>query len=333
MGRWATGYAPYGYKINPQLKKLEVDEENAKLFRELIVNKYLEGHSSEQIADILNERGIPSVRGNKWSARVVLYALKNKTYLGHIYHNRRYTDKDQKGEMKPESQWSVVENTHSPLITEDEYERITKEISSRSGSGEKGVNALGSMIKCFNCGKAMKIKVRKDVKSVGKCIGCNNNRGGDIRIVEDAIYDSVRAQQEALENIPMQYSFNKEKEIVEADIERIEQSIIKTKSAIEKIDEAFETGMYSSEKAISRTTQRRQEMDGLNTLLRNQKRKLNELEDVSIEDKLNHINLFLQNIKKTDDNRKLKLLYKSIIEDVIWERSEWDEIHVTVNFR
>src|SRR5690606_39270494 len=101
MGRWSTGYAPFGYKINPKLKKLDVDEEQAKIFRDLMVDPYLKGYSSVEISDELNKRGILTNRKKQWTPRVVLYALKNKVYLGHIYYNRRYRDKKKEGEFKP----------------------------------------------------------------------------------------------------------------------------------------------------------------------------------------------------------------------------------------
>lgn len=333
MGRWSTGYAPYGYSINSKLKKLNINEEQAKIFRSLIVDPYLNGYSSVEISDELNKRGITTNKGNKWTPRVVLYALKNKAYLGHIYYNRRYRDKKRVGEFKPEEEWSVTENVHPPLITEEEHKQILAIVNTKAGSGEKGVNPLGSMIKCFNCGKAMTIKTSNGEKAVRSCSGCTENRGGHISLVENVIKKTVLLYKEKLESGDHEDDNERSLTAAKEDVARIESEIIKKEKAIEQIQVAFEEGMYTVDKAKERINKRQMELLALNKTLKEKKRALKNLAGFDSQSRIKRLNYFLSELNNAKDTRQLKMMYKELFDEIIWQRNKWDEIKITINFK
>ena len=84
-GQKASGNCPFGYKYkyNEQGKNpvVVIDEEKAKIVKE-IFSDYLKGLSLKQIADKLNDKGITTQRGNKWSKQAVQTILKNDFYTG-----------------------------------------------------------------------------------------------------------------------------------------------------------------------------------------------------------------------------------------------------------
>lgn len=334
MGRWSTGYAPFGYQIHPQLKKLVIDEENSKIFRDLMVEPYLSGYSSVDISNELNKRNILTTRKSKWTPRMVLYALQNKTYLGNIYYNRRYTDRLRKGQEKPESEWSVSENTHPPLMTEDEYNQIISMIKSKKSSGEKGGNALSTMIKCYNCGASLRIKKEEGKRMAIKgCINCNQNRGGSMDLINDAIKDALSLLREKL--IHGENGFDNEAELqaAEQDVKRIEREISKINTAIEKVEEAFEMGMYSADKAKERINKRQKELLVLNKTLKEANKKYRSIKKTDNKSMVSKIDEFFEEIEKTADGKKLRVVYRKVIDSIIWERNQWDEVKVTVNYK
>lgn len=88
------GFTPYGYEYLPKtatsLATLEINEEQARVVRD-IYRWLIEEHlSSRAIAKRLTESGIPSPKGNKlWHPSVVNYLVRQEAYCGVMYFNRR----------------------------------------------------------------------------------------------------------------------------------------------------------------------------------------------------------------------------------------------------
>lgn len=333
MGKWTTGKAPYGYDIHPQFKKLVINEEQAKIFRNHIIEPYLRGYSSVEIAEELNNRGILTAKGQKWTARMILYAIKNKAYLGNVYYNRRYRDKKRLGIEKPEEEWAVAESAHPPLMTEEEYNQIISLVSTKAGSGEKGVNPLGSMIKCFNCGASMTIKTANGEKAIRACAKCDQNRGGYVSLVEDAIKDTIMVYKERLESGEHDDENEKILQAAKDDISRIEEEIKKREKAIEQIEIGFEEGIYTIDKAKERINKRQMELLLLNKTLKEQKKSLKSLNNVDSNSRIKRLQYFLSEFENVKNPKDLKTMYKELFDDIIWQRNKWDEIKITINFK
>lgn len=96
----ASGNCPIGYKYqyNEQGKNpvVVIDEEKAKIVKE-IYRLYLRGNSLQKIADSLNDKGLETGRGNKWTKQSVHKILTNDFYTGVV----RFNDIVEKGNHKP----------------------------------------------------------------------------------------------------------------------------------------------------------------------------------------------------------------------------------------
>lgn len=76
------GRAPYGFKEGPG--ELQPDTDKLQIVASMF-NLRDNGARLQQIADNLNERGIPSARGGKWYPAAVKYVLDNReVYLPHL---------------------------------------------------------------------------------------------------------------------------------------------------------------------------------------------------------------------------------------------------------
>lgn len=329
LGHWASGYAPFGYEINKELKKLVVNQEQKQVIRELILEPYLNGKSSLAIAEELNRRNIRTNRGYLWTPKAVFYTLTNKTYLGHNYYNRR----DKKGNMKPEGEWSVTLNTHEAIITEEEMEQVLAIKEKRAITGKKTVNALGSLIRCYNCGNTMRIRKDSGVKVVYKCTNCNENKGGLLSLVEDTIRFSLLGIKSRLESGNIAFTKPSREESISNEIARIETEIKKVERAILKIQEAYEADMYTVEVAMERTRLRQNELTEWQKLLKKEKKKLDEIDSPNETITLSNIDQIIHAVENQEDDSELKKIYENIFEAVIWERNKWDEISVGLKFK
>jgi len=102
-GHWqGARYAPYGYRYNKEIKKLEVYPEEAKIVKD-IFDQYLNGKGTAQIAGHYYHLGVAARQGGKFYGKFISDILHSKVYLGTIVWNRRHYDtktKTKNGEGK-----------------------------------------------------------------------------------------------------------------------------------------------------------------------------------------------------------------------------------------
>jgi DNA invertase Pin-like site-specific DNA recombinase len=102
---------PYGYDYFE--KKLSLRDDEAAVVREIFIT-YLVGASLQDIADMLNNRGIPAKKGGNWSKEAVSNVLKNPLYCGYV-------------------QWDGIlrKSQHQPVITVEQYNSTQIEMRMR----------------------------------------------------------------------------------------------------------------------------------------------------------------------------------------------------------
>lgn len=126
--------ASYGYKMGMDKKRAPViDEETAPIVRR-IFKMYASGISPMKIAEVLNKEGIPSPAvyaysqtGQKpnavgiWTAVTIREMLNKIIYIGHMPQLSwtSYSYKNHKRFRKDEKEWTVVYNTHEPIISQE----------------------------------------------------------------------------------------------------------------------------------------------------------------------------------------------------------------------
>lgn len=118
----------YGYKLSEDRQHIVVNPETAPFYRQ-IVEKFLAGWGQLKIAKWLNQRGIYTRRGGQWSTNAIRIILLNPVYLGITIYNTSTLIRDSKGKQKrvirPREEWIIRENTHEPLLSEDEFNKIS----------------------------------------------------------------------------------------------------------------------------------------------------------------------------------------------------------------
>jgi len=108
-----AGVAPFGYRYTADKKGIEVDEAEAQAVR-MMFTEGQKGRSLRQIADVLNNAGIATRRGNEWSAGNVQAILKNTFYTGELIH-----------------QGHPIKGAHTPIISKVQFGKVQAQLEKR----------------------------------------------------------------------------------------------------------------------------------------------------------------------------------------------------------
>lgn len=174
QGKFLGRQAPYGYRIDPEDRyHLLPDEETAPTVRRIFA-LFLGGASRTRIAKILNQEEIPSPAAQKqmtdksrrftglWNAETIRRILSHPVYQGDMaqqftrtinykVHNRRRVD--------PED-WIVVENTHTPLVSREDFDLAQQMQKVRTYETTDHPHLLTGIAYCADCGSPLYAKKR-----------------------------------------------------------------------------------------------------------------------------------------------------------------------------
>ena len=167
--------APYGYRKDPDTKKLIVDEEAAAIVRRIFA-MCAGGSGPSQIARILKKEqiltptmyayskygithvGLDTQRPYHWSGDTVADMLENEIYLGNTvnmkHSSRSY--KDKRRVEHPREECLVFENTHPALVTQEVWDivqRVRESKRRRTNMDEQ--NKYSGLVFCADCGSNM----------------------------------------------------------------------------------------------------------------------------------------------------------------------------------
>ena len=176
-GERLGGKPPYGYKTSEaDPTHLEPDAEAAEVVRQ-IFTLCASGKGPSQIARILTEQNILTpanyyfqktgkthhgrdpLRPCAWSGTTVSDILGNLVYLGHTVGLRRTTIsyKNKTIVQRPESEQFLVENTHPPLISQEQWQIVqeVRQHKKRTAKQMDEPNLFSGLVFCADCGKPM----------------------------------------------------------------------------------------------------------------------------------------------------------------------------------
>ena len=176
-GIYTAKKASYGYKMGTDKKRAPVvDEETAPIVKR-IFEMYASGISPMKIAEVLNKEGIPSPAvyaysqtGQKpkpnavgiWTAVTIREMLNKIIYIGHMPQLRwtSYSYKNHKRFRKDEKEWTVVYNTHEPIISQELWDRVQERQKSVATGRQTKIgftHPLSGFLICADCGNKMKL--------------------------------------------------------------------------------------------------------------------------------------------------------------------------------
>ena len=167
--------APYGYRKDPNTKKLIVDEEAAAIVRRIFA-MCAGGSGPSQIARILkkeqiltptmyaytrfgmNHTCLDTAHPYNWSDSAIANLLENEIYLGNTV-NMKYSTKSYKDKRRvehPREECMVFENTHPALITREVWDMVQRvRKNKRRLSKMEEQNKYSGLVFCADCGSNM----------------------------------------------------------------------------------------------------------------------------------------------------------------------------------
>ena len=166
---------PYGYRKDPDTKKLIVDEEAAAIVRRIFA-MCAGGSGPSQIARILkkeqiltptmyaytrfgmNHTCLDTAHPYNWSDSAIANLLENEIYLGNTV-NMKYSTKSYKDKRRvehPREECMVFENTHPALITREVWDMVQRvRKNKRRLTKMEEQNKYSGLVFCADCGSNM----------------------------------------------------------------------------------------------------------------------------------------------------------------------------------
>ncbi|MBQ6907940.1 MAG: recombinase family protein [Clostridia bacterium] len=195
-GKSTRAFMPYGLKKSKSDKnKAEIDPVASKVVKE-IFDRFIEGKSPLEIADILNKKNVPSpqlykkLSGEKlnlpkkskdcvWTAQAIMRTLQNPMYTGDLVHNiySKPSYKYKRIVKNTPDSWCITPNTHSAIIDRATFNKANEIIKSKKRNNFNFI--------CGECKGKMSVN-RKKYKNKTylylKCPKCGVKINGDIFI-------------------------------------------------------------------------------------------------------------------------------------------------------
>lgn len=161
----------FGYdKIPDERYTLKINEEEAKIVKEIFESYVYKGIGTPKIAWNLNDRGIRTKKTkSKWVQTSIVRMLKNPIYTGRVTNKKSEVTDFITGTRKelPEEEWIVVERSEMRIISDELFNRAQELLEQRSNEfklnnkREKTEYVFSTLIYCKHCGYSFRRIKRK----------------------------------------------------------------------------------------------------------------------------------------------------------------------------
>ena len=161
----------FGYdKIPDERYTLKINEEEAKIVKEIFESYVYKGIGTTKIAWNLNDRGIRTKKTkSKWVQTSIVRMLKNPIYTGRVTNKKSEVTDFITGTRKelPEEEWIVVERSEMRIISDELFNRAQELLEQRSNEfklnnkREKTEYVFSTLIYCKHCGYSFRRIKRK----------------------------------------------------------------------------------------------------------------------------------------------------------------------------
>ena len=239
----------FGYdKILDERYTLKINEEEAKIVKEIFESYVYKGIGTTKIAWDLNDRGIRTKKTkSKWVQTSIVRMLKNPIYTGRVTNKKSEVTDFITGTRKdlPEEEWIVVERPEMRIISDELFNRAQEVLAQRSNEfklnnkREKTEYVFSTLIYCKHCGYSFR-RIRRKYTNDGKeyirwvCSGRNSmgvNHCPNTTVIDEE--ELLNAIKEYLKNI-----ISNKKNFMKA-IEKEFQKITKLRENNERSEESL----------------------------------------------------------------------------------------------
>ena len=167
----------FGYDKMPNERyTLKINEEEAKIVKEIFESYVYKGIGTTKIAWNLNDRGIRTKKTkSKWVQTSIVRMLKNPIYTGRVTNKKSEVTDFITGTRKdlPEEEWIVVERPEMRIISDELFNRAQEILAQRSNEfklnnkREKTEYVFSTLIYCKHCGYSFR-RIKRKYSEEGK---------------------------------------------------------------------------------------------------------------------------------------------------------------------
>ena len=223
-GEFVGKIAPFGYVKSPEnVNALTVDREAAKIVQ-MIFKLKLDGLGAYQIARQLSSQSIPTpghyryINGMTkekryehpqfWDTTTVMNILENVACIGNLALGKS-RNTDGKQHKLPKSEWTIVENTHEPIIAKADFVAVAEQLrlqkeqhknKTKHNRDELPENLLEGLVFCKECGRAYRRipnthRDKTTYRLTYICLYCNQHKPKYVceHFRHDELYEAVYA--------------------------------------------------------------------------------------------------------------------------------------------
>lgn len=282
----------YGYdKTIGDYFNLSINEEEAKVICQMYQWYTDEGFGGAKIANMLNDRGIKTKRGNNWSQNSVCRILTNEIYTGKIINGKEEIADFLTGQRKEkdESEWLVTVRPELRIIDDETFDRAQDILKGRHDSfkitHERQSNKylFSTLIKCKECGWSFRRTVRtyKNTYVRWVCSG-HNGKGADscpnavtvdeeelIRVLQEYFQDVLSKKKKVIDHVIREFQrvYKAKDENIEYEKE-LNAELNKLRKSREKYMNMYTDDLISREELNEKIGGMRKEMERLENELK-----------------------------------------------------------------
>lgn len=140
----------YGY--NKKNNKLYINKKESLIIKEIFTLYGIYNKSTTYIRDYLNNKGITTNYGNKWSTTTILRILKNPKYKGFYCANKSFTEDYMSKKVKylSKEEWVIYKSSKQiPIIIEESlWNKVNNKLTNNSKHITKNVSLYTNKLIC-----------------------------------------------------------------------------------------------------------------------------------------------------------------------------------------
>lgn len=211
-----------------EIKGELIPNDNAEYVK-LIFQMYVDGYSYKDIIDKMQELGVKTVKGEKFSAGALRYLLRNEIYCGDMRIQKRPHLSWETKKPDPSIPYTTyyVEEHHKAIVSKELWNLAKVRLDAKQDEVDRGIyrnthsHFLFGRIYCGECGEQMRritYGAGRTLRKVWKCHGRTKGNGcmNDV-INEDELFEYICMEQQVAYDGPWEMEAEDF-----ADIEKIE---------------------------------------------------------------------------------------------------------------
>ncbi|MGN0142107.1 MAG: recombinase family protein [Roseburia sp.] len=277
----------YGYdKTIGDYFNLAINEEEAKVIKQMFQWYTQEGYGGAKIANLLNESNIKTKRNNHWSQNSVCRILTNEIYTGKIINGKEEVADFLTGQRreKDESEWIVTLRPELRIIDDETFDKAQEILKGRHNAfnltheRQSNKHLFSTLIKCKDCGWSFRRTVRtyKNTYVRWVCSG-HNGRGADscpnavtvdeeelIQVLQEYFADIVKSKKKIISYVVKEFQrvYKAKDENIEYEKE-VTSQLTKLRKSREKYMDMYADDLISREELNEKIGGMRKEIERL----------------------------------------------------------------------